>query len=221
VTSYDIKVRANNWIGPGADTTPLTVAIGKLTSAEHSIVSGTGITTIQANVQVQVDVLAKDSDSIDRAVGGDIIFLEVTNECDRNLNFYCAEVASTRKVLDSPIVMQMTDNLDGTYSAAYSVPLDGTITVSVFLMRSGGAYSEWFDNLLMDGTPALSRIDSEIDFDWGTGPIIDTRASFVYSRFYTKIKAPYTEDYSFVVDGDSGFRFFFEKNLVIDRWDEC
>lgn len=59
----------------------------------------------------------------------------------------------------------MTDNGDGTYTGTYTAPLDGTVTVSVFLMQAGGAYAEYFDNIFMDGTPALKRIEPTIDHD--------------------------------------------------------
>ena len=68
-----------------------------------------------------------------------------------------------------PIVTQLTYNSgDGTYEAAYIVPQDGSITVSVVLLKQGGLYAEYFNNAFLDGVPAFSQVDSFLDFEWGT-----------------------------------------------------
>lgn len=115
----------------------------------------------------------------------------------------------------------MTDNGDGTYSSTYFVPLDGTVTVSVFLSQVGGAYVEYFENVFMDGTPAVTAIESSIDHDWGTGLITTSASDFVSVRFYARLKAPLTEDFFFTVDADDGVRLYFDGVLKIDRWDTC
>ena len=112
----------------------------------------------------------------------------------------------------------MTDNGDGTYTGTYTVPLDGTVTVSVFLMQAGGAYAEYFDNIFMDGTPALKRIEPTIDHDWGTGLITNSASDFVSARWYTKIKAPKTEDFFFTVEADDAVRLYFDGELKVERW---
>ena len=72
-----------------------------------------------------------------------------------------------------PIIKPMTDNADGTYHVEYSIPQDGTVTVSIVLASQGGLYAEYFNNAFLDGVPALSRIDSSMDFDWGQGLITE------------------------------------------------
>jgi hypothetical protein len=115
----------------------------------------------------------------------------------------------------------MTSNGDGTYSAFYEVPLNGLITVSVFLMEIGGAYGEYFDNVFMDGTPVLTRIDPYIDFDWGNGLVTPDGADYVSIRWYMKVFAPLSEEYTFIVEADDGVRLYFNGVLEIDRWDTC
>lgn len=115
----------------------------------------------------------------------------------------------------------MTDNGDGTYSASYAVQLDGIVTVSVFLMQTGGAYAEYFENVFMDGTPAIKTIEATIDHDWGTGLITTAATDFVSVRWYAMVKAPVTEDFFFTLEADDGVRLYFDGELKIDRWDEC
>ena len=61
----------------------------------------------------------------------------------------------------------MTDNSDGTYRVEYTIPQDGTVTVSIVLAAQGGLYAEYFNNAFLDGAPALTRVDSSMDFSWG------------------------------------------------------
>ena len=221
VTTYNIRVLAVNWVGPSSESTSLDVILATQMSPTDSVVSGTGIGTIEAFVDAQVNVLAKDSTPADLGTGGDILSLEVANHCQVTNNFECVEVNPDTNILDNTLITTMTDNGDGTYSATYNVPIDGTVTVSVFLMQVGGAYVEYFENLYMDGTPAASGIDPRIDHDWGTGLITSSATDFVSARWYTKVRAPTTEDISFTIEADDGVRLYFEGELKFDRWDEC
>ena len=221
VTTYNIRVLAINWVGTSAESTSLDVILTTETSPTHSVVSGTGIGTIEAFVDAQVNILAKDSTGANMGTGGDIFSLEVANHCQVSNNFECVDVASSTNILDNTLITTMTDNRDGTYLSTYNIPIDGIVTVSVFLIQVGGAYVEYFENLYMDGTPAKSGIDPRIDHDWGTGLITSSATDFVSARWYTKVKAPITEDISFTVEADDGVRLYFNGELKIDRWDEC
>ena len=120
-----------------------------------------------------------------------------------------------------PIVIQMADNSDGTYSTTYNVLQEGTVTISVLLMRQGGLSAEYFNNAFLDGVPAMQRVDNFLDYDWGDNLITQEAGDFVSIHWYGKLKAPYTEDVTFIFSGDDGFRFYFEQELVIDRWNSC
>ena len=115
----------------------------------------------------------------------------------------------------------MTDNGDGTYHVEYMVPQDGTITVSIILMRQGGLYSEYFNNAFLDGVPAITRVESFLDYNWGEGLITAEAGDFVSVHWYGKLRSPYTEDFIFFFSGDDGFRVYFEDELIVDRWNSC
>ena len=115
----------------------------------------------------------------------------------------------------------MTDNKDGTYLGTYFVPLDGKVTVSVFFTQTSGAYAEYFENVFMDGTPAVAAIEPIINHDWGTWLITPSASDFVSARWYTRVKAPLTEDFFFTIEADDGVRVYFNQILKIDRWDTC
>lgn len=87
VTTYYFRVRALNWVGAGPDSAETTVILATQTSPADSIVSGTGVVSINAYVAADVNVLAKDATGADRGVGGDLFELVVANPCARTSNF--------------------------------------------------------------------------------------------------------------------------------------
>lgn len=157
-----------------------------------------------------------------RSSGGDFFFLHVDNRCAIGSNFLCEEIYSTSYIFtDSSLIKQMTDNSDGTYTVTYQISKDGYASVQIFLAKNGGFLAEYFNNAFLDGVPALTRLDSYIDFDWGTDLITNEAADFVSARWYGKVKAPSTEEYTFIVSADDGVRLYIEGLLVVDRWDTC
>lgn len=93
--------------------------------------------------------------------------------------------------------------------------------MDVLVMYQGGFYAEYFNNAFLDGVPAITRIDNVIDFDWGLGLVTNDVADFVSIRWFGKILAPATEEFTFIMHADDGVRLYFEGTLVIDRWDQC
>lgn len=93
--------------------------------------------------------------------------------------------------------------------------------MSVELARKGGLYAEYFNNAFLYGEPALTRIDNNIDFNWGENLVTNEASDFVSAHWYGKLLAPFSEDFTFILNGDDGFRFYFANKLVIDRWDKC
>ena len=51
--------------------------------------------------------------------------------------------------------------------------------------------------------------------------ITEEAGDFISIHWYGKLKAPYSEDFIFILNGDDGFRLFLDNQLLIDRWDTC
>ncbi len=69
------------------------------------------------------------------------------------------------------------------------------------------------------GSPALTRADATVDFDWGSGsPGSPVTANFFSAKWTGKVKAPVTGSYTFTVTGDDGVRLFLNGVKVIDGW---
>jgi len=103
---------------------------------------------------------------------------------------------------------EMNDDGDGTYFAEYVINRDGAVTVSIVLARRGGLYAEYFNNAFLEGVPALTRVDSKLNFtEWKDGLITAQAGDYVSAHWHGKLLAPSTEDITFILNGDDGFRF--------------
>jgi beta-glucosidase len=89
------------------------------------------------------------------------------------------------------------------------------IPASAFTDLSG----EYFANQDLSGTPALTRDDAQIDFDWGQGaPAAGLPADHFSARWTGTLTAPTTGDYTLGLTSDDGSRLYVDGQLVIDNW---
>lgn len=93
-----------------------------------------------ALTEYTVTVTARDSTGTARGLGGDVYWIKIENQWAYGTFFQCEDVASQRVILTSEHDSQMYDNHDGTYTHTYTVPLDGTFTVSILLYTRGSFY---------------------------------------------------------------------------------
>ena len=81
-----------------------------------------------------------------------------------------------------------------------------------------GLLGQYYDNSDLTGL-ALSRVDSNINFNWGAGsPSALVGADTFSVRWSGQIEAIYTEQVSFFVNADDGVRLWVDGQLLIDRW---
>jgi hypothetical protein len=136
-------------------------------------------------------------------------------------NYRCDPTDGGSEYTELPLFKLFTDDEDGSYSTSYAIDRVGDVTTSVVLARPGGLYAEYFNNAFLSGVPTLTKVDHSLDFDWSDGMITAEAGDFVSAHWYGKLKAPISEDFTFVLTGDEGFRFFINGDLLIDRWDTC
>ena len=85
--------------------------------------------------------------------------------------------------------------------------------------RAPGLAGEYFDNNTLSGVPRMKRQDARVDFGWtlnspGRGIPFDW-----YSvRWTGKLIAPATETIRLGVEGNDGYRLYFNGSLLIDNW---
>ncbi|MCR6642601.1 MAG: PA14 domain-containing protein [Sporocytophaga sp.] len=81
-----------------------------------------------------------------------------------------------------------------------------------------GLKGEYFNSLDFTGTP-LTRVDSIINFDWNNNPPFAGVNTDNYSvRWTGKVKADFSETFTFYTVSDDGVRLWVNNTLLIDNW---
>ena len=154
------------------------------------------IANVVAFTSYTVTVTARDSSGNLRGVGNDIFWIKIENQWSKATEFYWYDVSNQRKVLQTEIDAQMTDNLDGTYTYTYSTDLDGTISVSVLLYTEYGVYAEYFNNIVYTGTVANYATPSQMSLNFGAGLVTSTQGDNVSANFYFKLQPLKSDTYT-------------------------
>ncbi len=86
--------------------------------------------------------------------------------------------------------------------------------------KKAGLQGAYFNNIKLEGMPALTRIDPYIDFGWtlyspAPGKIND---DFYSVRWVGKLIPSETGKFKIGIRGDDGYRLFINDELIIDNW---
>lgn len=111
---------------------------------------------------------------------------------------------------------------------AAGVKLDGESTpISSKYLLTGkneeGLSGEYFDNMELKGNPTYTRIDKEINFDWGgDSPFKNNNwnTDNFSVRWTGKIKPAVSGEFVLDLISDDGVRFYLDDKLVIDYWND-
>lgn len=101
--------------------------------------------------------------------------------------------------------------MDGTYSYTYSTQLDGNITLFVLLYTQFGVFAEFFNNVLYTGTVDIARVYTDINQDWSNGLVTTTLGDNVSANYYTKIRAPVSDSFTFYLNPNHYGYIYFDK----------
>jgi beta-glucosidase len=83
-----------------------------------------------------------------------------------------------------------------------------------------GLFGEYFNNIRLAGTPAFTRVDPQVQFQWTLFSPDPQRLSYdFYSvRWSGRLKASATGRFRIGIDGNDGYRLYLDDTLVIDNW---
>jgi beta-glucosidase len=94
----------------------------------------------------------------------------------------------------------------------------------LFTMQNGkrikGLQGEYFNNVTMQGQPALTRTDESINFQWTlfSPDAAKINYDFFSARWTGKLESPVTGTYKIGIDGNDGYRLYLNNKLIIDNW---
>ncbi len=80
-----------------------------------------------------------------------------------------------------------------------------------------GVRGEYFTNMTLSGSPALTRLDPQIYFNWA-GEVFPGTSDQCSVRWTGEVEPAFTEPYTFYVNTDDGARLWLNGNLIIDAW---
>ena len=116
-------------------------------------------------------------------------------------------------------------NIKINYSAGIILNGDSDPIGEKFFYQPGknenGLKAEYFKNKNLEGKPALTKIDKQINFYFGdSSPFPDFPKDNFSIRWSGELKAPKTGDFLIDVKSDDGVRLFINDTLVIDDWND-
>jgi hypothetical protein len=83
---------------------------------------------------------------------------------------------------------------------------------------TGTWQGQYYDNPTLSGSPVRTRVDDEIDFDWGYGSPAPQIAGDGFSVRWTRTLGLESGLYRFTTTTDDGVRLWVNDHLLIDRW---
>jgi len=86
--------------------------------------------------------------------------------------------------------------------------------------KSNGLKGEYFNNVTLDGKPALTRTDAAIRFQWtlfSPDPTI-INYDFFSARWTGFIESPVSGTFNIGINGNDGYRLYIDNKLLVDNW---
>jgi len=132
------------------------------------------------------------------------------------------------------IIDRWTDHPTQTFTGDIALPAGHHLVVVEYYEHTGGAVAivtwapapptitnwrgEYFANMTLSGSPALTRDDASIDFDWGAGAPAGGLPADNFSVRWTRTLNFAADHYVFTVTADDGVRLWVNNHLLIDQW---
>ncbi len=136
------------------------------------------------------------------------------------------------------VIDEWHDASNQTYTADFDVTTTGSMTIIIDyyenrgdasistswerisgVAQTGSTKAEYFNNMYLEGQPALVRYENEINHNWGLGsPAPGVINSDHFSARYTRSLNLPAGYYRFTAKADDGIRLWINGQLVIDQW---
>ncbi|NJM14578.1 MAG: carbohydrate-binding protein [Bacteroidales bacterium] len=112
---------------------------------------------------------------------------------------------------------------EGTYSSWSNTTSSTTGSLGSGSGLRGEYWNRMPNTYNFTGNPDLTKIDSVVNFNWGSGSIgapedTSIQKDYVTVRWTGQVEPFYTEDYTFSTFTDDGVRLWVNNVLVIDKW---
>ena len=84
--------------------------------------------------------------------------------------------------------------------------------------REHGLKADYFSNMTLEGSPAMSRVDAAVDFSWGDSGVSPQLSNKYSVRWTGVLVPPESGDYLVGFTGEDGFRVWLDGALIVEDW---
>jgi beta-glucosidase len=85
-------------------------------------------------------------------------------------------------------------------------------------VKENGLKAEYFNNIQLQGAPAMTKTDRHINFNWTLyGPSSSLSDQYAV-RWSGQLVSPVTGNYKIALEGNDGYRLYIDNKLLIDNW---
>lgn len=165
---------------------------------------------IAGSTPLKFKVFTKSCAGNDQTTGGDM-FKVLATEIDAE--------TSMQGFNNPAITSDVLDMDDGIYEFTVNSTVTGTFDLIIYQLVQGGLKGHYFtDESLSDNRLHTVRIDSVVNFTWGTGPLTTYGIDSVSVRWEGFVQPRFSETYTFWLDIDDHARLWIDGILLIDWW---
>ncbi len=193
---------------------PITVSVGTLTATNYQIASANGSYSVKQAGQsisfaplMDVAVGAPDQTLVASATSG----LPVAFAVSGPATITAGQLHVTG---EGVVTVTATQVGDANYFPATPVPQSITVTAG-----GTGLLASYFANESVSGTPVLTRLEAQINYDWANGsPASVVPVDSFSARWDGEIMTRFAEAYTLTFRTDDGVRVWLDGQLVVNYW---
>ena len=207
-TTYYYRVRANNAIGDSGYSNEANATTSATIPTAPSALTATAASSSQINLGWTDNASNETGFKIERKTGSGGTYSQIATVGTGVVSYndtgltasttYYYRVRATNAAGDS----------------GYSNEANATTNAA----PTGGLEGDYFDNMDFTGY-VLSRLDSTVNFNWGSGSPDPSIGADTFSvRWTGQVQPQYSQTYTFYTNSDDGVRLWVNGQLLIDNW---
>jgi len=220
--TYDIYGTATNAFGTSLPSTVLTFTLGTPTSPSKSgAVSPPA--SVMINTPFTLTIQAYDDAGNKKTTGGDYMAIEVQDACEmRGYDYRCFRVGAGNAhynpdILNPMLKSDLVDHGDGTYTATFTIPSVGYVTVSPIIFRQGACRTDvYFADCSTFANGYWATYAYTWAYYWGSTGDFPGGRGCMYSYMHCRIRPPYSTYYYFYGNNDDGFWMWINNNMALN-----
>ncbi|CAE6952852.1 Ttn [Symbiodinium sp. KB8] len=105
----------------------------------------------------------------------------------------------------------------GLFRVNLKLDTTGLHKVYCYALNKGGINARYFNNRWVEGVPAISQVDTAIDFNWGEGLVTAESSDYASAQFdgYLQVLTP--ANYTFYITADDGAKMWMDDELILSQ----